>query len=169
MVARPGLSLVRASVLVLFALALGVMIVGCGSGDEAAGNAPAEEPAEQAPAEETAQEEAAPEEQTQAAPEESPRTATVRLSGTEGTIYAGNYGNLDNSEYAEGILEGEPVELEVDMRESGFDVVTASFTKPAASDTGVLAVEILSDGEVVAEQDVETQYGALSLTWSSEG
>ena len=156
--------LVRASVLVLFALAL----AGCGSADEPAGNAPAEEPARRAPAEETAQE-AAPEEQTQAAVEEATRTATVRLSGTEGTVYAGNYGNLDNSEYAEGVLEGEPVEFEVNLRESGFDIVNASFTKPAASDDGLLAVEILSDGEVVAEQDVETQYGALSLTWSSEG
>ena len=146
------------------------MLAGCGSGDEAAGNAPAEEPAAQAPAEETAQEAAASEEQTQAAaPEESTRTATVRLSGTEGTVYAGNYGNLDNSEYAEGVLEAEPIEFEVNMRESGFDVVTTSFTKPNTSDTGLLTVEILSEGEVVAEQDVETQYGALSLTWSSEG
>ncbi len=167
MAARPGLALVRASVLVLFGLA--ATLAGCGSGDEPAGSAPAKPPeqtAEQAPAEETTQ--VVPEEETRAAGEAA-RTATVRLSGTEGTVYAGNYGNLDSSEYAEGVLEGEPVEFEVDMRDSGFDVVTASFTKPATSDTGLLAVEILSDGEVVAEQDVETQYGALSLTWSSEG
>lgn len=93
----------------------------------------------------------------------------MRLSGTEGTVYAGSYGNLDGSEYAEGVFEAEPVEFTVDLRDSGFDVVNASFVKPAASDDGLLKVQILSGGEVVAEQDAEAQYGALNLTWSSEG
>ena len=155
----------RAFVLIVVALALGAMLAGCGSGEES-GNAPAET-AEQAPSGETV--EATTPEETQGGAEESNRTATVRLTGTEGTVYAGNYGNLDGSEYAEGVFEAEPVEFTVDLRESGFDVVNASFTKPQGNDDGLLRIEILSGGEVVAAQDAETQYGTLNLTWSSEG
>ena len=155
----------RVPALILAALVLGGVLAGCGSGEEEAANAPAETVAQE-PSAETV-EETAPEE-TQAA-EESTRKATVRLSGTDGTVYAGSYGNLDGSEYAEGLLEGEPVEFEVDLRESGFDIVNASFAKPRGTDTGVLRIEILSGGEVVAEQEAETQYGTLNLTWSSEG
>lgn len=154
----------RLFVFFLISLALGAMLSGCGSGEEGAEGAPAEP--QPATAEKTVK--AAPEE-TGAAAEESARMATVRLSGTEGTIYAGSYGNLDGSEYAEGLLEGEPVEFTVDLRESGFDVVNASFSKPGVDDDGTLKIEILSGGEVVAEQEAETQYGTLNLTWSSEG
>ena len=153
-------------VLLLFALALGTILAGCGSDEEGSGSAP-DDPAEQAPPAATA--EATAPEEAQGGAEESERTATVRLSGTEGTVYAGSYGNLDGSEYAEGVFEGEPIEFTVDLRESGFDIVNASFAKPAASDDGVLRIEILSGGEVVAEQVAETQYGTLNLTWSSEG
>ena len=57
----------------------------------------------------------------------------------------------------------------MNLRESGFDIVNASFAKPNGSKDGILQIEILSDGEVVAEQEAETQYGTLNLTWSSEG
>ena len=157
----------RAFLLIPVVLALVVMLAGCGSGDEGSGSPPAETVEQEAASGETMQG-TAPEE-TQA-PAESPsgRTATVRISGDEGTVYAGNYGNLDGLEYAEGLLEGEPVEFTVDMRESGFDIVNASFAKPDGSRDGVLKIEILSGGEVVAEQEAETQYGTLNLTWSSE-
>lgn len=161
---RPVAALKRPFVLLLLVIALGAVLAGCGSGEEGGESAPAEP--QPAAAEETA--EATAPEETQAA-EASARTATVRLSGTEGTIYAGSYGNLDGSEYAEGLLEGEPVEFTVDLRGSGFDIVNASFSKPNAEDDGTLKIEILSDGEVVAEQEAETQYGTLNLTWSSEG
>ena len=153
-------------VLLLSTLALGALLAGCGSGEEGSGSAPdatAEQAAPAATAEATAPEEA------QGGAEEGDRTATVRLSGTEGTVYAGSYGNLDGSEYAEGVFKGEPIEFTVDLRESGFDVVNASFAKPAADDEGMLRIEILSGGEVVAEQEAEAQYGTLNLTWSSEG
>lgn len=156
----------RVPVLFVISLALGAMLAGCGSGEEGAARPPAET-VEQAAPEETM--EATVPEETQAAAGGSERTATVRLSGEEGTVYAGSYGNLDSSEYAEGLLEGEPIEFPVDLRESGFDVVNASFAKPNATRNGVLKIEILSDGEVVAEQEAETQYGTLNLTWSSEG
>ena len=155
----------RVPVLVVISLAFGALLAGCGSGEEGSGSPPAET-VEQAAPEETL-EATAPEEDRAA--DGSERTATVRLSGAEGTVYAGSYGNLDGSEYAEGLLEGEPVEFTVDLRESGFDVVNASFAKPDGMRDGVLKIEILSGGEVVAEQEAETQYGTLNLTWSSEG
>ena len=164
MEARSFVALTRLFVIFLLALALGAMLAGCGGGEEGSESAPAEP---QPAAVEESVEATAPEE-TEAA-EASARTATVRLSGTEGTIYAGSYGNLDGSEYAEGLLEGEPVEFTVDLRKSGFDVVNASFSKPGVEDDGTLKIEILSGGEVVAEQEAETQYGTLNLTWSSEG
>ncbi len=162
MALRPAPALVRVPLLILFALALGAVLAGCGSGEEGSGSAPAETVEQAGTVETTVSEE------TGGAAEEASRTATVRLSGTEGTVYAGSYGNLDGSEYAEGVFEGEPIEFTVDLRESGFDVVNASFAKPAADDEGVLKIEILSGGEVVAEQEAEAQYGTLNLTWSSE-
>ena len=157
----------RALVLIVVALVLGASLAGCGSGEEEAGNAPTDT-VEQAAARGESVEATAPQEKTGAAAKKSERTATVRLSGTEGTIYAGTYGNLDSSEYAEGLLE-EPVEFTVELRESGFDVVNASFAKPNGNEDGLLKIEILADGEVVAAQEAETQYGTLNLTWSSEG
>ena len=160
----------RASLLSLVALALVMVLAGCGSGDEGSGSPPPAETVEQEQeaSGETMQATAPEETESAAAQEPSGRMATVRLSGDEGTVYAGSYGNLDNSEDAEGLLEGEPVEFKVDLRESGFDIVNASFAKPDGSRDGVLKIEILSDGEVVAEQEAETQYGTLNLTWSSE-
>lgn len=165
--ARGTYARARSSVLILVALALGTMLAGCGSGEEEGAANPPAATVEQAASEETL--EATAPEETRAAAEESERTATVRLSGTEGTVYAGSYGNLDSLEYAEGLLEAEPIEFTVNLRESGFDIVNASFAKPNGSKDGLLQIEILSDGEVVAEQEAETQYGTLNLTWSSEG
>ena len=165
--ARGTYARARSSVLILVALALGTMLAGCGSGEEEGAANPPAATVEQAASEETL--EATAPEETRAAAEESERTATVRLSGTEGTVYAGSYGNLDSLEYAEGLLEAEPIEFTVNLRESGFDIVNASFAKPNGSKDGILQIEILSDGEVVAEQEAETQYGTLNLTWSSEG
>ncbi len=161
--ARGAHARARAYGLIVVALALGLVLAACGSGEEGSSSLPADTVERAEPVEATAPEE------TRGAAGESGRTATVRLSGTEGTIYAGNYGNLDGSEYAEGLLETEPIEFTVDLRESGFDVVNASFVKPGADDDGLLKIEILSDGEVVAEGDAEMQYGTLNLTWSSEG
>ena len=141
----------RRALALIVALVFGALLTGCGSEDEEAADAP-----------NTAVEQKAPD---AAAGEE----VVVRLSGTEGTIFAGNYGNLDESKYAEGALGAEPEEYVVKRRPSGFDVVSASFVKPRAGDEGTLNVEILVDGEVVAEGDTSTQYGTLNITWSSEG
>ena len=155
--------------ILLFALVL-ALVGGCGgSGEEQAGggNDPgaAERPRGDAPVT-TPENPGAPE-----PPEEEgggrPNVA-VRLSGTPGTTFAGDYGNLDGSEYAEGVIEDKPVEYEVDVRDSGFDAASASFTN-YGTDGETLTVEILVDGEVVASRDPSLQYGAVNVTWSFGG
>lgn len=139
------------------ALLIGALLVGCGGGDEEASGASPPEKADSAPTS------AAPE-----APTEERGNVTVRVSGTPGMIFAGTYGNTDKTQKADGILEGEPFEYEVEIRDSGFDTVTATFVK-ALPDTGNLKVEILVDGEVVTTEESTSQYGALSVTWSFGG
>lgn len=152
----------RTFVLLAVILFSAVLFAGCGSGGAAEG--------EQAPPPETTAQ-AAREAPPKAPPKESGgegrAPVLVRLSGAPGTWYAGNYGNLDKSEYAEGVMEDKPVEFEVPVRDSGFDVVDISFVNPR--NKGSLSVEMLVDGEVVNQMDTDSQYGALRLSWSFGG
>lgn len=147
-------------------VALVLALMGCGSTQEEAGNDPpdANEPRGEAPVTQP-ENSGAPEPPAEEGGER--ENVTVRLSGTPGTVFAGSYGNLDESTYEEGILE-EPLEFEVDVRDNGFDVVSASFVKPQP-DEGSITVEILVDGEVVTESTTDIQYGALNVTWSFGG
>ena len=152
------------SVLSILLLAA-ALLAGCGSGGAA-------ENEEGPPQEKARSEEAAREAPPKAPPEkkggeEGRAPVVVRLSGAPGTWYAGNYGNLDKSEYAEGVMEDKPVEFEVDVRDSGFDVVDVSFVNPR--NKGSLSVEMLVDGEVVNQMDTDSQYGAMRLSWSFGG
>ena len=160
--------------ILLFALVL-ALVGGCGgSGEERAGgggNDPGATEGSRADAPVTAPENPGapepPEEEEGGGGGERPNV-TVRLSGTPGTTFAGDYGNLDGSEYAEGVIEDKPVEYEVDVRDSGFDAASASFTN-YGTDGETLTVEILVDGEVVASSDTSLQYGAVNVTWSFGG
>ena len=149
-------------------VALVLALMGCGStqGEEDAGNSPpdANGPRGEAPVTQP-ENSGAPEPPAEEG--EARENVTVRLTGTPGTIFAGSYGNLDESTYEEGILE-EPLEFEVDVRDNGFDVVSASFVKPQP-DEGSIKVEILVGGEVVTESSTDIQYGALNVTWSFGG
>src|SRR5215207_5382015 len=142
-----------------FLVALILALMGCGSAQEEAGDDPpdANEPRGEAPVTQP-ENSGAPE-----APAESGGRANVvvRLSGT---VFACRYGNLGESTYEEGVLE-EPLEFEVDVRDDGFDVVSASFVKPRP-DEGSIKAEILVDDEVVTESTTDIQYGALNVTWS---
>ncbi len=146
----------------LLALVLGAL-AGCGSGGEEDGAPNANEPREGPVT--TPENPGAPEPPEEG---EARENIVVRLSGTPGMVFAGSYGNLDRSEYAEDVIEDEPVEYEVDVRDNGFDTVSASFVNYGA-DGGTLVVEILMDGEVVAESDTSLQYGAVNVTFSFGG
>ncbi len=149
----------------VFLVALIMALMGCGSAQEEAGDNPpdANEPRGETPVTQP-ENSGAPE-----APAERGGRANVvvRLSGTPGTVFAGSYGNLEESTYEEGVLE-EPLEFEVDVRDDGFDVVSASFVKPRP-DEGSIKAEILVDDEVVTEGTTDIQYGALNVTWSFGG
>lgn len=151
----------RALVFLAVAFVFAALLAGCGDSAKESG------PPDAARAPETTQ--AGAKEPPPAKPGGEGRApVVVRLSGSSGTVFAGSYGNLDKSTYAEGVLEDKPIEYKVEVRDSGFDVVNASFVKPRP-DEGSLIVEIIVDGEVVTQIDSEAQYGALNLSWGFGG
>lgn len=94
----------------------------------------------------------------------------VRVSGAEGTVYSGDYGNLSGEiEMVEDTTLGdEPQEYELEIEEGVSDGVTAAFrkTEPAA---GELKAEIVADGEVVVESSTRAQTGSIIVDWLAEG
>ena len=119
-------------------LALGTL-AGCGSGE--AGNVPAN-------------------------PEEADEIL-VRVSGTEGTAYAGTYGNLEEEgvpRMIEDTLGDEPTEYEVEVEEGVSDGVSAFFEKTEPG-SGGLEAQILADGEVVTESTTYAEFGSVIVDW----
>lgn len=100
-------------------------------------------------------------------PEEANKVV-VRVSGTQGTAYAGNYGGFAREPQAvEGALEDEPVEYEVEVGEGISDGVSAYFQKSEPS-AGELRVAIVADGEVVSESRTRARLGTVIADWLPE-
>ena len=119
-------------------------LAGCG-GSEGRGDAPDEVPA---------------------SPEEAGEVV-MRVSGTEGTAYAGTYGSLaeeGESRIVDDILGDEPTEYEVETQEGVSDGVSAFFEKTEPG-SGRLEVEIVADGEVIAESTTYAQFGSVIVDW----
>ena len=115
------------------------MLAGCGSGET--GNVPA-------------------------SPEEAGEIV-VRISGTEGTAYAGTYGNLEEEGVPptiEDTLGDEPTEYEVQIEEGVSDGVSAFFEKTEPG-SGELEAQIVADGEVVAESTTYAEFGSVIVDW----
>jgi hypothetical protein len=93
----------------------------------------------------------------------------VRVSGAQGTVYSGDYGNLSGEiqQVEETTLGDEPQEYEVQIEEGASDGITAAFrkTEPVA---GELKAEIVADGEVVAESRTRVQNGSVIVEWLPE-
>jgi len=138
--------------ILIFVLALG-LLGGCGdSEDEGSSNAPS---TTVQPAETTAQpEEAAVE------------NVVVRVSGTPGTAYSGSYGTFQSAQAVDDTLEVEPVDYEIEGRVS--DILAVVFRKTQPADEGTLKVEILVDGEVVAEDETSEGIDVINVTWSPQ-
>jgi len=138
--------------ILIFVLALG-LLGGCGdSEDEGSSNAPS---TTVQPAETTAQpEEAAVE------------NVVVRVSGTPGTAYSGSYGTFQSAQAVDDTLEVEPVDYEIEGRVS--DILAVVFRKTQPADEGTLKVEILVDGEVVAEDETSEEIDVINVTWSPQ-
>lgn len=94
----------------------------------------------------------------------------VRVSGTQGTSYAGEYGPTGKEpQRVKGTLSDEPADYEVKNVEGGFfdtslKPVSALFWKTRTADEGTLKVEILADGVIFAENETSVELGAVSAT-----
>jgi len=136
--------------ILIFVLALGILGGGGDSEEEGSRNAPS---TTVQPAETTAQpEEAAVE------------NVVVRVSGTPGTAYSGSYGTFQSAQAVDDTLEVEPVDYEIEGRVS--DILAVVFRKTQPADEGTLKVEILVDGEVVAEDETSEEIDVINVTWS---
>ncbi len=95
----------------------------------------------------------------------------VRVSGTQGTPYAGEYGPTDQEpQRVEGTLRAEPTDYEVKNVQGGFfdsglKPVFVLFWKTRPADEGTLKVEILVDGVVSAENETSVELGVVSATY----
>ncbi len=101
-----------------------------------------------------------------ASPEEAAEVV-VRVSGTEGTAYAGTYGNLEQEGVPptiEDTLGNEPTEYEVEIEGGVLDGVSAFFEKTEPG-SGELEAEILADGEVIAESTTYAEFGSVIVDW----
>jgi hypothetical protein len=134
-------------------LALGTLLLsGCGSsGSEATGNA---SNTTTQTTEETTTKEAV--------------NVVVRVSGTQGTAYTGAYGPFTASKAVDGVLEAEPTDYEVKAADNAKGVF-AVFRKTQPADEGTLRVEILANGEVVAQDETSEEFGVVNASWSSQG
>lgn len=134
----------RRTLAVLGALLASGTLAGCGgSGEE--GGAPDEVPA---------------------SPEEAGEVV-VRVSGTEGTAYAGTYGNIAEEgepQTIEDALGSEPTEYEVEIEQGVSDGVSAFFEKTQPG-SGELEAEILADGEVIAQSTTYAEFGSVIVDW----
>lgn len=131
---------------VLAMLALGALLLaGCGGGPK---GGPGEEADLDVPA----------------SPEEA-RNVVVRVSGTEGVAYSGDYGTLTGEqENVNGTVEAEPTEYEI--QEDAADAIIATFEKIQPGQ-GELRVQILGDDKVVAEGRTLAELGLTSAEWFS--
>ncbi len=125
--------------LLVLAAALFLALAGCGGSEEEGSNPPP-------------------------SPEEA-SSVVVRVSGTEGLAYAGDYGTLTGEpQIVEDALGSEPEEYEVEIEEGTAEGVSASFqkTEPGA---GRLKAEIVADGEVVTESTTYAEFGSIIVDW----
>ena len=109
-----------------------------------------------------------------ARPEEA-TSVVVRVSGTEGVAYSGNYGTLEGPvEIVDDTIGAEPTYYEVQVQEGVSDGVVASFRKTEPGQ-GELRVQTLADDKVVVESRTLAELGAADAAWlpqemgSSEG
>ncbi len=93
----------------------------------------------------------------------------VRVSGAKGTAYLGEYGTIEKTQTAEGILGARPTNYEVPLEHKFFgstpDPVYALFRKTKTGG-GILKVEIVAGGEVADQNETSKEFGLVSVNWN---
>jgi hypothetical protein len=89
----------------------------------------------------------------------------LRISGTPGVQFSGNYTTPRGSQNFSGTLGATPTDYELGGEGvAGLNVVTANVQKQGT--TGTLKVEILENGRVVQSAETNVANNALSVTYS---
>jgi hypothetical protein len=93
-------------------------------------------------------------------------SVVLRISGTPGVQFSGNYTTPQGSQDISGTLETTPTEYKLGGADvAGMNVLTANVQKLGTY--GTLKVEILKDGEVVQSAETNATNNAVSVTYSS--
>ena len=89
----------------------------------------------------------------------------LRISGTPGVEFSGNYTTPQGSHNFSGTLGTTPTDYELGGEGvAGFNVVTVNVQKQGTS--GTLKVQILKNGQVVQSGETNAANNAVSLTYS---
>jgi hypothetical protein len=90
----------------------------------------------------------------------------LRISGTPGTKFSGNYTTPQGSQNFSGTLGATPTEYELGGEGvAGVNLVTVNVQKQEVG--GTLKVEILRNGQVVQSAETNATTNTVSLTYSS--
>jgi hypothetical protein len=92
-------------------------------------------------------------------------SVVLRISGTPGLQFSGNYTTPEGSKNISGTLGVDPTDYDLGGEGvAGFNVVTANVHKEVAS--GTLKVEILKNGQVVQSAATNATNNTVSVTYS---
>ncbi len=94
-----------------------------------------------------------------------PGSLVLRISGTPGVQFSGNYTTPQGSQNISGTLGATPTDYEVGGEGvAGLSVVTVNVQKQGMG--GTLRVDILKNGQVVQSAETNATNNALSVTYS---
>jgi hypothetical protein len=93
-------------------------------------------------------------------------SVVLRISGTPGVQFSGNYTTPQGSQDISGTLGTTPTDYKLGGADvAGMSILTANVQKQGTY--GTLKVEILKDGQVVQSAETNATNNAVSVTYSS--
>ena len=99
---------------------------------------------------------------------ENAAAVVLRVSGQQGIAYSGTYGIAQGGMLpVEGVLGPTPAEYGVETGGGAFGTVSAAFRKTQPG-PGMLKVELLSAGEVMAEGESSDEWGSVEVRWNPQ-
>jgi hypothetical protein len=92
-------------------------------------------------------------------------SVVLRISGTQGVQFSGNYTTPQGSQDISGTLGADPTDYNLGGQDvAGMSVLTANVQKQGTY--GTLKVEILKDGQVIQSAETNATNNAVSVTSS---